>query len=221
MITPFKKLGVTLTLENTTPATDITPVGYTSAGDLFGDFSLMPTWRWLLYANLMALIPLGVAVVLLWLPYQFYAALGAPLALSEPAWASWITVGLGILIIAVSIFLHEGLHGLALLLLGYPPQFNFSGGYLLSSIRGFITRRHYLIMILTPLTVLSVGGALLLIYLPVSIGQWLLIALLLNAAASIGDLAVALRVRRLPSSALFADRNGIHIYLPVEIEESL
>jgi hypothetical protein len=62
---------------------------------------------------------------------------------------------------------------------------------------------------------MSLGGAILLLLLPVAIGQVVLIALLLNAAASIGDLAVAQRALRQPNSALFADRDGgIKIFLP-------
>jgi hypothetical protein len=192
----------------------IIPPGYVPSGDLFGNLEGLSGWRWLLFANLLALIPLSVAILLLWLPYQFYSALGAPLVLPEPGWPSWVSGLMGVLIIAGSIFLHETLHGLALRLLGYHPRLMYARGYLLASIPGFITRRDYLIMILTPITVLSLGGALLLLWLPVSLGQWLVAALLLNAAASVGDLVVASRVFRFPHDALFADRDGIHIFLP-------
>ena len=76
------------------------PQGYQLSGDLFGDFDSMPPWRWLLIGNLWALIPLAVAVLILWLPYQFYAALGAPLALfPDPQWSTLAFWGLGALII--------------------------------------------------------------------------------------------------------------------------
>lgn len=194
------------------------PVGYVGHGDLFGDFDGIPEWRWLLYANLLALIPLGVAVLLLWLPYQFYIAFGAPLALAEPGWSSFLTVIVGIMIVVASVMLHEGLHGLALRLLGYRPKLIYARGFLLATVSGFITRRDYLIMILTPITVISLGGVVLLLWLPVSLGQWLLVALLLNAAASIGDLAVASRVRRFSASTLFADRDGIKVFVPASTE---
>jgi hypothetical protein len=200
-------------MNNSPEPTTIIPSGYISSGDLFGDLEHLSGWRWLLFANLLALIPLGVAVLVLWLPYQFYSAFGAPLALPEPGWPSWTTGLVGVLFIVSSILLHEGLHGLALRLLGYHPRLLYARGFLFASVSGFITRRHYLIMILTPITVLSLGGALLLLWLPVSLGQWLIAALLLNAAASIGDFAVASRVSRLPPSTLFADRDGIHVFL--------
>lgn len=191
----------------------IAPPNYVSQGDLFGDFDGIPEWRWLLYANLMALLPLGGAVLLLWLPYQFYAVLGAPLALPVPAWPPLVTALVGIVVVLTSVFLHEGLHGLALLLLGYHPRLTYSRGFLLATVSGFITRRDYLIMILTPVTAMSAFGALLLLWFPVSLGQWLLAALLLNAAASIGDLAVASRVRRFPGTTLFADMGGIKVFV--------
>lgn len=196
------------------------PHGYTYAGELFNDLG-MPEWRWLLYANLLALIPLGVAIVLLWLPYQVYLAFGAPLALPAPEWSPVITVVLGIGILLASALLHETLHGVALRALGHTPRLTFARGFLFASISGFITRRHYLAMVLTPLLSMSVVGALLLLVLPVPLGQWLLVALLLNAAASIGDLAVAVRVYRLPDGALFADQNGIQVYLPDNLNFSV
>jgi hypothetical protein len=196
------------------------PIGYICHGDLFGDFDGMPEWRWLLYANLLALLPLGVAAFLLWLPYQFYIALGAPLALMEPGWSSLLITLVGIGIVVASVFLHEVLHGLALRLLGYHPRLIYARGFLLATVSGFITRRDYLIMILTPISSISIVGTLVLLWMPVSLGQWLLVALLLNAAASIGDLAVASRVRRFPATSLFADMDGIKVFVPESRSES-
>jgi hypothetical protein len=100
------------------------------------------------------------------------------------------------------------------MVLGYHAKFSFNSGYFYATTDGYLTRRHYVIMVLTPITVMTLGGALMLLFLPVSIGQIVLIALLLNAAASIGDLAVAQRALRQPSDALFADRGGIKVFLP-------
>jgi hypothetical protein len=196
----------------------ICPPGYVPAGDLFSDWDEFgPAWRFLLYANLLALIPLGVAALLVWLPYQFYAALGAPLALFHaPDWPNWGYWVFGGLIIAASMLAHEGLHGVGLWLCGYRARFGFSGGYLYATAAPgqYLTRRAYLIMTLLPLAALTVVGILALLALPAALGQILLLALLLNAAASIGDLAVAGRTRRWPSEALFAAFGGIKVFLP-------
>ncbi len=190
------------------------PHGYQLASDLFGDFETTSRWRWLLIGNLWALLPLALAVLILWLPYQFYAALGTPLAqFADPDWSPvqhWI---IGALMIAGSIILHEGLHALALILLGYRARLRYASGYFYATTDGFLTRRDYLMMVLTPITVMTFGGGVVLLLLPVTVGQIVLIALLLNAAASIGDLVVTDRTRRQPADALFADRSGIKVFL--------
>ncbi|NWG16390.1 MAG: DUF3267 domain-containing protein [Chloroflexi bacterium] len=191
------------------------PPGYGFAADLFGDLESASPWRFLLLANLLALIPLGAAALLLWLPYQMYAALGAPLALFPapdwPPWGFWL-FGAGAL--AGSIAAHEGLHGAALLLMGRRPRFGYAAGYLYASVRPgqFLTRRAYLVMVLSPLAIISLVGGLTLPFLSASLGQIVVLALLLNAAASIGDLAVAQRLLRWPPDALFAEAGGIHVY---------
>lgn len=193
------------------------PPGYQLHGDLFGEFD-MPAWRFLILGNLLALVPLLALALILWLPYQLYLALGAPLAAPDPGWPQAVTWGVGLAIIAGSVVGHELLHALALRLLGYHPRLSFAGGFLYAAIQPgeFLTRRHYLIMILTPLLTLTIGGGLLLPLLPPPVGQAVLIALLLNGAASIGDLLVAERARRQPKRALFAsDESGIKVYIPI------
>ncbi len=192
------------------------PPGYQLHGDLFGGFD-MPAWRFLVLGNLLALIPLAALALLLWLPYQLYIALGAPLAAPDPGWAQPVAWGVGLAIIIGSAAGHELLHALALKLLGYHPRLSFAGGFLFAAIRPgeFLTRRHYLIMVLTPVLALTFGGGALLPFLPPPVGQAVLIALLLNGAASIGDLLVADRARRQPAGALFAsDETGIKVYMP-------
>ena len=195
------------------------PQDYHLACDLFGDFDnpnhRFGRWHWLLIGNLWALLPLGLAVLILWLPYQFYAALGTPLALfRDPDWSPaqhWV---IGALIIVGSIIFHEWLHALALIVLGYRAKLRYASGYFYATTDNFLTRRDYLIMVLTPIIIMTLGGGIVLLLLPVTVGQIVLIALLLNAAASIGDLVVADRTRRQPADALFADRDGgIKVFL--------
>jgi hypothetical protein len=193
-----------------------TPTGYIRQGDLFHDLKDTPEWYWIVWGNLLALLPLGVAALLLWLPYQFYLALGTPLALfpepSVPDWLKWL---IGAAMIVGSMLLHEVLHALALRTLGYRAHLNYATGYFYATIEQgqFLTRGHYVVMSLTPLTVMTLGGAVLLLILPPTWGQILLIVLLLNAAASVGDLAVASRARRYPADTLFTDEKGIKVYV--------
>jgi hypothetical protein len=194
----------------------IEPPGYTYKGRLFGDmWDSQPEWRILLWANLLALIPLAVVALVVWLPYQFYLALGAPLVVwPNPGWPAWAFWLIGAVVIVGSMLLHEALHGVGLLLQGHQPRFGFNTGYLYASIcdDDYLTRREYLVMILLPILVITLAGALILPLLPPSLGQIVLIAILLNAAASIGDLTVARFALRYPPDALFADQHGIQVF---------
>jgi hypothetical protein len=192
------------------------PPNYARHHDLFGDWE-MPAWRLLVYANLLALIPLAIAALCLWLPYQGYVAFGAPYALPNPDLPAFVIALMGIAIIALSVILHELLHGVALRLMGFRPRLSFASGYLYATMSDgqYLTRRQYVMMALTPLVVITGIGAGLLVIVPVALGQWLMIALLLNAAASIGDLVVTRRALAEPSYAYFAaDEEGIQVYLP-------
>ncbi len=194
------------------------PAGYRYAADLFGDLDAQPAWRFLLTANLLALLPLGAAVGLLWLPYQLYVALGAPLALfAEPDWPGWARAAFALAALAGSVLAHEGLHGLALWAHGHTPRFGWASGYLYATIQAgdSLLRHEYLRMVLAPLVVMSLAGGGLLLGLPPGLGQTVALVLLLNAAASVGDLAVANRARRWPAEARFADAGTIRVYLPV------
>jgi hypothetical protein len=197
----------------------IAPPGYRLQTDLFADWDDTDgsAWRFLVIANLYALLPLGGAVLVLWLPYQVYLALGAPLAVSpNPAWPDWGYWLCGLVTVTGSMLLHELLHAAALRLCGYHPRLGYHRGYLYATIqRGqYLTRRVYLTMILTPITAMTILGGLCLPFLPPRIGSILLITLLLNAAASIGDLAVAARVWRWPRGTLFAEFGGIKVFTP-------
>ncbi len=202
----------------------IPPPGYSCQGDLFADLSetYSSELRLIVAANLLALVPLGIAILLLWLPYQFYIVLGTPLALfDDPLWPQWGFWLLGLVVIGVSLLIHEGLHGAALLLQGHRPKFGYESGYPYAAIQPgeFLTRRQYLAMALTPLTVMTLVGIALLLLLPASLGQIILITLLLNTAACIGDLAVSARARRWPPNTLFAaDSTGIKVFTPVTPE---
>jgi len=191
------------------------PPGYHLAGDLFEDFEALPVWRWLLSANLWALVPMIGAVLCLWLPYRFYIALGAPYAaLPQIAWGDAARAALTISLMLATIPIHEGLHALTLRLLGYPARLLWGRGYFYATTTGILTRRHYVRMALTPILVMTTAGGLLLPLVPVAVGEALVLALLLNSAASIGDLFVVTRLLRQPPAALFADDGGIKIYLP-------
>ncbi len=196
------------------------PPGYVHLRPLFSDWDSLdryPQWLVLIWANLMALLPLSGGVLLLWLPYQLYSYNGSQFVI-WPTWTlstGWKIVA-GALIIFSSMLLHEWLHGLALKLCGYQPRYAFTKLFLFASIQkgSYLNRRVYLFMTLTPVVLMTIIGGGILFILPPAIGQLLLIALLLNTAASIGDFMVAWRVYKAPPDALFSEDHGIQLFVP-------
>lgn len=196
------------------------PPGYVHLGPLFTDWNSLeryPQWLVLIWANFVALLPLGGGVLLLWLPYQLYNISGTPWAL----WPTWTLppgwkIFWGVLIFVGSVLLHEWLHGLALQFLGHKPSYAFHKLFLSASIQqgSYLQRRHYLFMTLTPVVAMTIVGGGILFILPPAISQLLLIALLLNTAASIGDFMVAWRVFKAPPDALFSEDRGIQLFVP-------
>jgi hypothetical protein len=203
-----------------TSETPTRPPGYKHHQSLFADWASRdryPQWLLLIWANLIALLPLSGGVLLLWLPYQFYSYKGTPLAIL-PGWMlppGWKVIAGGLIIFG-SMLLHEWLHGVALRLCGHKPHYAFNKLYLLATIEkgSYLNRRQYLFMTLTPVTIMTLLGGGLLFILPPAISQLWLIALLLNTAASIGDFMVAWRVYRAPANALFSDDHGIQVFVP-------
>ncbi len=194
------------------------PPGYVHYQKLFQQFD-MPTWKLFFIANFLALVPFGLALLILWVPYQLYLAFGLPYSLFQtPTFPLWGSIGLGLIIFVGSMFFHEWLHGFTLQLMGKKPVYYFRYYYLLAGLSpgDYLTRSQYLRMTLTPLISMTLGGLVLLLLLPQTIGSLLLIALLLNAAASLGDCFVAFRVYQSPQNAVFNDSNGIQVFVPSE-----
>ncbi len=198
------------------------PNGYIYHGPLFGRLpSRSKNYaKRVLLGNFLAIIPLGMGIVGLWLPYQVYIALGLPLAVTpELTWPITLKLLESLLVFVASVFLHEELHAIALRLTGYKPRLSFKRGFLYATIceDDFLTRRDYLIMTLTPVVVLTLAGILALLILPQTAGQVLLVILLLNLAASTGDLQVALWVSSKPPDSLFADDGQIQVFVPARV----
>lgn len=199
------------------------PDGYIYHSQLFENMNRqiedMGLGRQILAGNLMALAPLAAAIVILWIPYQFYLLWGAPLArFADPILPTTTIVGLVILALLFSITLHELLHGLVLMAIGLRPRFLIRYGFPLADIPegDFLSRSQYLFMALTPLALMTLGGGVALLFLPPLLGKLLLPILLLNSAASVGDLFIAGRVWRAPDSALFASDQAILVFIPAE-----
>lgn len=196
------------------------PTGYRYSGRLFADLYGSQEWglRIILLANLLALVPLLAGIVALWLPYQLYLAAGAPFAFPSALRLNPATsVALGLAVCLASMVLHEIIHAITLAILGYRPVLSLEQGYLAASVPqgDYLTRGSYLVMSLSPLCIMTLLGVPGLLVLPPAFGKLLLVALLLNCAASIGDLLVAQRVQRCHRQALFSDDGSIQVFEPL------
>jgi hypothetical protein len=97
---------------------------------------------------------------------------------------------------AILIVVHEFIHGVFFwIYTRRRPRFGLRGWYAFASAPGwYFPRRQYLVIGLAPFVVLSVLGMLLLAVLPVAAIALTLFAVTLNAASSVGDLWVCLRL---------------------------
>jgi hypothetical protein len=91
---------------------------------------------------------------------------------------------------------HEIIHGIFFWIFTHQrPKFGLRGWYAFASAPGwFFPRRQYLIIGLAPIVGLSILGLILLALLPANALVVVLFAVIINAASSIGDLWIAIRV---------------------------
>jgi len=102
--------------------------------------------------------------------------------------------------------LHEGVHGLVILLLGGRPSFGLKlplAAYCTAPNQLF-TRAGYSAVALAPLVLLSIAGAIV-IWLAPNVGAYLLFGVVGNVAGAVGDLAAVGRLRVVPAGALIED----------------
>ncbi len=116
---------------------------------------------------------------------------------------------------AVLIVVHELIHGVFFwIFTRQRPSFGLRGWYAFASAPGwYFPRRQYLVIGLAPFAVLSVLGLLLLAVLPVGAVALTLFAVTLNAASSVGDLWVCLRLTLHRGSIAVEDvGDGMYFY---------
>jgi hypothetical protein len=112
---------------------------------------------------------------------------------------------------------HEGLHGLCFwLVTGRPPRFGLRGLYAYAGAPGwYIPRDRYLPIALAPLTAITLAGLALLTVAPARTIPAVVVAIALNAAGAVGDLAVVVWLLRSPRSTLVHDSGeAVTLYRP-------
>ena len=152
------------------------PTGYAYHKHLFSDLEVREKYPFILLlilANFIALIPLALGIILLWLPYQYYLYLSTPYAFFAALEIPLIgKIIVGAAIFFASMLFHEWLHGVALQIMGHKAHYAFHKLFLTATIEDgdYLNRRQYLLMTLTPLIVMSVCGGVMLLFF--ATGHW-------------------------------------------------
>ena len=171
--------------------------------------------RKLLLINLLALIPVVIALIVMsawWmLVFRLRGSLSTGFGVDWPSWL-WV-----ILIFVISIPLHEVLHGLAIFRVGHKPRYGMmlsKGAFYATADNALFWRNDFIMIALAPLIGVSLLGLLLVYLLPDTLGYYMSLGVVFNAANSIGDLWMTAVVRRYPPATLIRDQaDSIRIYV--------
>jgi len=169
----------------------------------------------LLWLNLLSLIPLAAGgLIVLGGLALYHGPAGAPLVLRGLPAAPPTSLGYaGVLAVLP---LHEWIHGIFIRRAGHRPRYGVKWMVLFATADGALFGRgEYLRIALAPLALISLGGALLLPWLPIGWASWVGLAVVVNGAGAIGDLWMAAVVARQPPNVLIRDEeDGLRIFAP-------
>jgi hypothetical protein len=161
-------------------------------------------------------VGLAALFIFAWLFAAVYWALGGTPALhvaGSGVWALLISVGVLLVGFVAVAFLHELTHGLGLRALGYRPTVGIGPGITYCTVQDiYLTRDQFVAVALIPLVLLSAVGVLVMEALPL-LSSWLLLFLVCNAAACVGDLWMVYIVMHYPNHVYVTDRkDGLEIF---------
>ena len=176
--------------------------------------------------NRLALLGLSIAAIAAFFFFGWLAlALLAALRPDVAAWTFQVSgsnfwaflVGL-IGFLAVTVTVHEAIHGLCFWLLTRErPRFGFKGLYAYAAAPDwYLPRLHHIAVALAPLVVITVAGLLWLPVAPAGVVLPLTLLLVLNASGAVGDLVTVVWLLRQPQATFVIDRgDAITLYQPV------
>ena len=171
--------------------------------------------RKLLLINLLALFPVAIALIIMGAWWALVLRLRGSLAGGFGAdWPWWLWI---ILIFVISIPLHEFIHGLAIRRAGHKPRYGVilsKGAFYATADNALFWRADFIFIALAPLVGITLLGLLLVFLLPDTLGYYVSLGVIFNAANSIGDLWMTGVVRRYPPTTLVRDQaDSIRIYV--------
>lgn len=118
--------------------------------------------------------------------------------------------------VVVMMIVHEGLHGIAIALLGHKPRFGirWDKGVAYATAENALFRKwQFIVVALTPLVVMTLAGLVLTALLPDPFAYYIGLIVVLNAGGAIGDLWMSAIVFPYSPDTLVRDEeDGIRIY---------
>ncbi len=169
----------------------------------------------LLLINLLALIPVAISLIVMGTWWALVLRLRGSIAGGfESDWPWWLWI---ILIFIISIPVHEGLHGLAILRSGHKPRFGMmlsKGAFYATADNALFWRDDFIFIALAPIVGITLIGLILVYLLPDALGYYIGLGVVFNAANSIGDFWMTAVALRYPSNTLVRDQaDSIRIYV--------
>ena len=169
----------------------------------------------LLIINLLALIPVAIAISLMGAWWVFVLRVRGSIANGFGVdWPWWLWL---MLIFLISIPLHEFIHGLAIRRAGHKPRYGMmlsKGAFYATADNALFWRDDFIFIALAPLIGITLLGLLLVYVLPDTLAYYVGLGVVFNAANSIGDLWMTAVVCRYPPTTLVRDEaDSIRIYV--------
>lgn len=166
--------------------------------------------RLLLMLNLAALIPLALSLILmaLWQAIVVGGLRSAGIVHPLPSGGDipwWLGVIIGFFVVLP---FHELLHGIMIRRFGHRVKYGIKwemGALYALAENALFRRNQYLIVLLTPITVITLLGLLLNLWLPDSWSYVVVLGVALNAGGAIGDLWMARILLRFPPHVIIRD----------------
>ena len=173
--------------------------------------------RTLIWLNIASLIPLILALLAMGWWWAYVRQLRGPISTAFSETLSWVLAVIVVLIVTFGG--HELAHGLAIRLAGHRPRFGMAldkGVLYATTDNALFPRNQFVGIALAPLVLLTLIGMALMVVVPDTIGYYVGLVVVLNAAGAIGDLWMTLVVLRYPPDTLVRDEaDSIRIYVPV------
>ncbi|MCZ7540925.1 MAG: DUF3267 domain-containing protein [Anaerolineae bacterium] len=144
-----------------------------------------------------------------------YHAVGAPLVIG--ALPDSVPRLLGYALVLGVLPLHEWVHGRMIGHYGHSPRYGLKWYALYTTAdSAYFRRDEYLRVLLAPLVIITLGGVIVLPFVPWELASWIALAVVVNASGAGGDLWMAIIARRYDAAALIRDEaDGMRVYLRI------